>query len=49
VPDHPVCIYCRQAIRKETDDYVIVNRDPDRFDTPGSYAHRGCHESARQS
>ena len=46
--DQPVCIYCRQPIRKEADDYVVINKDPDRYDTPGYYAHRTCHQQAQQ-
>ena len=44
-PVHPVvCIYCRQPIDKSRDDYVVINKDQDQYDTAGFVAHRRCHE-----
>jgi hypothetical protein len=42
MPDGPICIHCRKPIDTERDDYVVINKDPDQYDTPGFYAHRQC-------
>ena len=42
--DQPICIHCRKPVDPQSDDYVVINKDPDQYDTPGYHAHRSCHE-----
>ena len=49
MPALPICIYCRKPVDRDAEDYVVINKDPDRYDTPGFVAHRKCHEGANRS
>lgn len=40
--DHPLCHYCHQPIDTGHDDYVPVELESDRYDTPQFVAHRAC-------
>ena len=42
MPDGSICIHCRKPIDTHGDDYVMINKDPDQYDTPSFYAHRQC-------
>ena len=49
MPNPPICIHCRKPIDTERDDYVVINKDPDRYDTPGFFAHRTCEAEVNRS
>lgn len=47
--DTPLCHYCRKPIDTRRDDYVPIEVESGRYDTPQFVAHRACRVAALQS
>ncbi len=42
MPEVPLCIHCKKPIDKETEDYVVTNKDEARYESQWLYAHVEC-------
>lgn len=47
MPEIPLCERCDKAINKETDQYVIPNKNQDRREN-WHYYHLECHEATKK-
>jgi hypothetical protein len=42
MPEMPICIHCRKPINKHVDDYVVTNKDTEKYEDQWKYAHAKC-------
>jgi hypothetical protein len=42
MPEVPLCVICRKPINKAEEDYVITNKDKEKYEDKYLYAHAAC-------
>ena len=42
MPEVPLCVKCKKPIDKQEEDYVVLNKDEQKYEDKWIYAHAAC-------